>query len=202
MKKLIVKTALITLGVSVLLAVSLFGIVSLCAPAAMMSLCGSMGLTSLSGEYAYQEYERSGDLECLARSFLISAEEGEDQKADERFEALYRSEGFAAYCESVQPEGEIPAYSYRDYLCSTAAQVKYRLASKEEQKTAALRFAEGETAKGFPEGNPLLMLSVSAAVAKDKDFCGELLSALQGGGYDGNADFSSIVKILEETIHE
>lgn len=203
MKKLILKTALITFGAALVLAVSVFGIVSLCAPAAMMRLCGSMGLNGLSGDYAYQEYERSGDLDCLARSFLICVEEGDDGKANARFDLLYADEGFANYCENTfAPSGDIPAYSYRDYLCSSAARVKYRLAGSDEAKQAALDFAKNETGKDFPAGNPLLLLSVEAAQKKDKPFCEKLKAEIEGGGYAENADRSSIVKILEETIHE
>lgn len=203
MKKLILKTALITFGAALVLAVSVFGIVSLCAPAAMMRLCESMGLKGLSGDYAYQEYERSGDLDCLARSFLICAEENDNAKASARFDLLYADEGFSAYCsETFTPSEEIPAYSYRDYLCSVAARVKYRTAGTDEQKQAALDFAKNETGEAFPGGNALLMLSVEAAQKKDKPFCEKLKAEIEGGNYADNADKTSIVKILEETIHE
>lgn len=76
MKKLILKTAFITLGVTIVLAFAVFGIVSLVAPAQMMELTLSLGLERIGADYAYQEYERSGDTVYLARAFEICATEG------------------------------------------------------------------------------------------------------------------------------
>ena len=52
MKKLILKTAFITLGVTIVLAFAVFGIVSLVAPAQMMELTLSLGLDRIGAVYA------------------------------------------------------------------------------------------------------------------------------------------------------
>ena len=135
MRKIILKTAFITLGVVIVLAVAAFGVASLCVPAAMSDLAYSLGMEAISSDYAYQEYERSGDLAYLARSFELAATHGRDEQAEERFDILYASDGFADLCAQrdaqippVVVEGEQITYSYRDYVCGLEACVMYRLA--------------------------------------------------------------------------
>ncbi len=112
MKKIILKTALITFGVTVILAIAVFGITSFCAPSAMMNFTASLGMESISGDYAYQEYERSGNLECLSRSFIIAAEKKDNRTANDRFTVLYgedgseRREEFEAFCIAYKVENE------------------------------------------------------------------------------------------------
>ena len=148
MKKLIIKTAFITLGVTLILAIAAFGIVSLCAPAVMMDLTASLGMTDISGDYAYQEYERSREISYLARSFEIAAEREDDVKAQQRFGQLYKHEAFSEYCvsrdEQALPDG-IPALSYRGYVCGLAACVEYRLARMDEARDETIAFAVSET---------------------------------------------------------
>ncbi len=200
MKKLILKTALITFGVALILVISVFGIVSLSAPYAMMKFTASLGLETISGDYAYQEYERSGSVECLARSFLVAAENGKYSVAEERFEKLQKDgERFEQYCAEVTVpsdwDGEkLPAYSYRDYVMGRAACVKFALGRED-----AVSFAVAETAAEFPEGNPVGALTAAAAAQNDRQVCNALLSALEGagGGFEHNEYYEKIVTILE-----
>ena len=67
MRKLVLKTALLTLGVLLVLAVAVFGVLSLCAPALVCDFTASLGMETVSADYAYQEYQRSGSLSYLAR---------------------------------------------------------------------------------------------------------------------------------------
>lgn len=203
-KKLIVKTVLISLCVLIVLALSLFGILSYCAPGTMMDLSASLGLESMSGDYAYEEYGRSGKIEYLARAFEVAAEEKRDAKASDLFDVLYAHEDFAKYCASVDEqfkanEDSNAVYGYRAYICGQAAQVKYRLASENEKKAEVAAFALSETEKSFPAGNPLLALSLAAAGAGDGEFCATLLEMLRAGGFpEDNGAYINIVKILEK----
>lgn len=208
MKKLVLKTAFVTLGVTLVLAIAAFGIVSLCAPSVMMDFTASLGMETVSGDYAYQEYERSGDIACLARSFEIAAEHKNDAKAKQRFELLYEKEGeaFADYCE--QRDGEslpdgVPQLSYRGYVCGLAACVYYRLAKTAEDDEKAVEFAVSETEASFPAGNPVVALSLEAVQADDPAFCSLLLGAVRQAGFSaGNADYNNIVTILERCANE
>lgn len=209
MKKLVLKTVFVTIGVVLVLAVSVFGIVSLCAPRAMMRLSASLGLDGISGDYAYEEYERSGDLGCLARSFLISAGQKNDRTAEERFEIFVAEEGFEQFCKEhdaeVTPSEMDGLLSYRDYVMGQGACVKYRLAKTDAEKTEVVGFAVGETEPSFPAGNPSVALAVEAARAGDGALCEELRAALLSekfGGNEENEVYSDIIGILEKVIKE
>ena len=207
-KKLIVKTVLISICVILVLALSLFGILSYCAPATMMDLSSSLGLDSMSGDYAYEEYGRSGKVEYLARAFEIAAEEKRDAKASELFDMLYAHEDFAKHCAAVDEqfkddENGGAMYGYRAYICGQAAQVKYRLASEDGEKAEVAAFALLETEESFPAGNPLLALSMAAVEAKDAAFCASLLETFRAGDFpEDNGAYINIVKLLEKAAQE
>ena len=201
--KIVFKTVLLTLGVILILAISAFGIASLLAPAAMMDFTSDMGLVSISGDYAYREYERSGDLSCLARSFVISADEQEDRTALNRFNRLYEDEKFSVFCDAMDEDleirDELSGYRSRGYLCGLAAQVRYRLAKEDEEREEVLAFALSETDLSFPQGNPVILLIQAAAKNGDKAFLGRILETLESTGFDEESPYLQNFKdILEE----
>lgn len=203
MKQIIIKTALITLLVTLVLLISAFGIVSFCAPAAMMRFTSSIGMESLSGDYAYQEYERSGEIAYLARAFEIAANREDDHTASERFDAFYAHEEFGSYCEEqdklIFPVGT-PSFSYRPFICGQGACVKYRLAQTEKEKEDVCAFAFSETDAAFSAENPVLQLAVAAAEREDASFCAVLLARMREENFEQNADYNNIIKILEECV--
>lgn len=212
MKKLILKTAFITFGVLVIMSISLFGIVSFCAPAVMMSLTASLGLENVSGDYAYQEYQRTLDIGYLARAFEIAAKYKKDQIADERFEELIAHENFDAYCEEQNSiefdysETATLSVNYRESVCGDGVCVKYRLAcaavcseeEKAEIKKEIYQYALSETDSAFNPCNPILKLVVEAADGKDAAFCSYLLRAIPLAKLNPNEDYENIIKLLEE----
>lgn len=200
------KTALITLGVVLVMAVALFGVVSLCAPALMSDFTYSLGLDAVSADYALQEYCSSGDLVYLARAFERTCGR-DDAQAEECFDLLYADEGFEGLCaarERELPASALPA-GYRGYIAGLGACVKYRLADTQEEYEEALALALAETNTSFPVANPLYMLSVEAASADDAAFCAKLLAALKGGSFmntDNNKSYEVIETILQEVASE
>ena len=204
MRKLVLKTALITLGVVLVLAVAAFGVISLCAPAVMCDFTLSLGMERVSADYAYPEYQRSDARACLARSVELAAGRN-DAKAEERFDLLYAAEGFDEMCaarDAQQTSSDIRLGSYHDYLCGVGACVKYRLADTQEEYEEALALALAETDTSFPVANPLYMLSVEAASADDAAFCASLLEALQGASFTQNTGYTNIETILKEVASE
>ena len=203
-KKIVWKTIVLTLCVVFILSVSAFGIASLVAPEAMMDFTASIGLDGISGDYAYQEYERSGDVACLARSFIVSADRKKDRTAEDRFNELYENENFSAFCEEqdsiISKREGFEGYSYRGYVCGLAARVRYRL-SKASGGEEVIAFALSETDKTFPQGNPMIALTVEAATAKDVAFCTLLSESLQSAGFEECNDLSNMIGILEGVIH-
>lgn len=198
MKKLILKTAAITLCAFLLGAALLVVILSFAAPKTMMEFTGRMGMESLSGNFAYSEYERSGDLECLARSYFVALEEGNDEKASERWNVLYGDEKFDAYCAEMAPDAAIlPAYGYRNYLTGSAARMMYRLAETDAEKGDALAFALSETEKAFPDGNPVIALSAEAASHADTAFLETVCARLMASEFEHSEAFLRLLTELE-----
>ncbi len=198
MKKLILKTAAITLAAALALGALLLAIFSFTAPALMMDFTASLGMVSVSGNFAYEEYERSGDIDCLARSFIIAAE-SDEESAMLRWEKLYGDARFAEYCDEQKTElTDVPAYRYRDFLTGTAARLMYRRAASGEAKTAALGFAISETDVTFPAGNPTIALASEASERSDTAFLKEILAALGGENFEHSEQYTRLTQQLEE----
>lgn len=204
MKRLILKTALITLFSAICLVVLVMVIVCYTAPRAMMNFTASMGMESASGTFAYREYEKSGDLDCLTRAFLIAEKHGDDETALERWELLYADAHFADYCAAGAPkdeeveDDELPAYSYYDYLAGCAARVKYRLAKSDAEKDAVLEFALGVMdGEHFPAGNPVIALAAEAR--GDADFLSRMRERLEAEHFEKNDSYLRLMEALEGT---
>lgn len=182
MRKIIFKTIFITLGIVLILAISAFGILSFAAPKAMMNFSASLGLDAISGDYAYQEYRRSGDINYLAYAFEVAANEGRPDAAAERFEEFYENEGFADYCKAQEGEDlgeDIPKVNYRSYACGLGACALYAVAETDEEKLEVYTFALSETSEEFEPSNPVVSLALAAAGAGDAEFCGIILDNLE-----------------------
>ena len=212
MKKTILRTALITLGISIVMLIAVFGVMSFCFPYVMMDFTASLGMKNLSGDYAYQEFERSGSVECLARSFVIAAEQGSDRTADNRFVILYGDEDsearerFEQYCASYKVDssgaGNVEV-SMRSYILGLASRVKYRLAkTSDEKRQDACKFAIEVTEQSFPQGNPVIYLAIDAIEKEDGEFCQLLRAALADADFEQNSDYNMIVKLLEGVSNE
>lgn len=201
LKKLVLKTAVITFGVSLILLLSTFGVLSLYTPYFMADLTASIGLESMSGDYCFQEYERSGKIEALARSFEIAASKGADRKASDRFLLLYENEGFSDYCqkvdEGISHDGNLPSYQYRFYVCGLNARVQYRLSKTDEEKLAVCEFAVKETDKSFSVGNPVMYLATESAKRKDADFSALLRGEMEKAEFEQNEFYRDTIKLLE-----
>lgn len=182
MRKIVFKTIFITLGIVLILAISAFGILSFAAPKAMMNFSASLGLDAISGDYAYQEYRRSGDINYLAYAFEVAANEGRPDAAAERFEEFYENEGFTDYCKAQNGEDlgeDIPKLNYRSYACGLGACALYAVAETDEEKLEVYTFALSETSGEFEGNNPLCSLSSAAAGAGDAAFCKTILDNMQ-----------------------
>ena len=182
MRKIVFKTIFITLGIVLILAISAFGILSFAAPKAMMNFSASLGLDAISGDYAYQEYRRSGDINYLAYAFEVAANEGRPDAAAERFEEFYENEGFTDYCKAQDGEDlgeDIPKLNYRSYACGLGACALYAVAETDEEKLEVYTFALSETSGEFEGNNPLCSLSSAAAGAGDAAFCKTILDNMQ-----------------------
>lgn len=208
MKKLVLKTALITFIAACVVLLSLFGIMSLAAPVAMMNITASLGLGGMSSDYAYEAYGRNEEIGYLARAAEVAYANGNYKKADDRFKELIAHQSFKEYSESRDRdagafEGAHTAGTYRAYIYSSASCAKYHLAETEEEKSETINFAIDNTEKNFPEYNAVIALAVEARRAENAEFCGMLKDALKDavdrGRFDGdNTDLNNVIKFLED----
>lgn len=204
MKKIIIKTVLITLGIAVLAAVSVFGLCSFFSPASMMRICSEIGLDSVSADYAYAEYERSGEVSYLAYSCSVAAEAGNDRAAVTRFGILYSLDGevYLAFCKE-QDDAVDPALqplisgSYDQYLNGLYVRSMYRTGNGED----ALQRAAEHTDASFPDNNPFITLALDAIGKNDTDFCKSILLAVRTLGYETQS-YQDFINFLEEIINE
>lgn len=201
MKKLILKTAIVTVCITLILAVSAFGIASLSAPSFMMRITASLGLDVMSGDYAYAEYERSGSLYYLARSAEIAAGTAHYRTAEERYGQLTESEGFSEFCaeqDKAVGSSEYVKGTFEQYVYAQSALVRY----KTGEKQSAVEYAEAHCDRSFPANNVYIVLTVEGIGANDKEFCALLSESMASAGFAENEDFNNIKKILEEFLHE
>lgn len=206
MKKLIVKTALITLLAAVVLGISIFGVCSLFAPAAMMRFTASIGLTGVSGDYAYSAYGKTGELSYLAYSCEIAAETN-DGRACERYELFLSHEGFSEYCldRDEQAASALPGelaqyarggyeqYTYGKYVCSLL-----RAGRADEAISYAVTSLKGD----FPENNAVIALAMQAIKNNDKQVCTKLAAVLVADAISSNDECQEIISILEDFANE
>lgn len=217
MKKLIVKTALITFCVALVVAVSAFGIVSLAAPSVMMRFCDSLGMETISADYAYQNYQLKGDIDSLARSFEIAASSNNDAVAVDRFEEFYGEDDseqrvvFATYCrqqDEAQASESMPAdlseYGYRSVVCAKAAVARYHIAESEEEKISVCEFATRESHFELSAESPVVVLAAECVSKDDAAFCLLLHDSIASNAKFNkeNSTYLQIMKSLEETSHE
>ncbi len=212
-----IKTAFITFGAALVLAVLAFGIISLVAPSVMMRFCDFLGMETMSADYAYQNYQLKGDIDSLARSFELAVSSNNDAAAVIRFEEFYGEDDseqrvvFATYCrqqdeeqtEETLPEG-LSEYSYRSVVCAQAAIARYHLAQTEEEKTEICEFATRESESELSAESPLAALAAECVSQEDAQFCAILRITIVGNAKFNkeNETYIQIMKSLEDASHE
>ena len=162
MKKIVVKTALITLASAVALLLLAFGIASLAFPDKMSELSESMGNKKLALSYAERQYEYTGSTEDLYRCADLCIRIGDKSKTVKYCEKLVGKQNFKECC------GTKVEYVYGSY--ATALYL-----SGEEDK--ALEIADLSVADGFGVPNTYGTLTLKALDLQDKEFGAKLLSA-------------------------
>lgn len=177
MKRLIIKTAAITLAA--IFGVFVLGVVgmTLFAPGAMGDLCQKTGSYGLAAWYAELDYAKSKEIDKLARVIYLADLAGNDETLVEYCPQMAAHRDFSVFCKETD-QAENPLYSnlggYRTFLYSAYAEALYQTG----EKTTALTVAADEVAKsGYGEVNPVRALI--ACAAEDDAFLGEILARLE-----------------------
>ena len=176
MYKVILKTALITLAAILVLALMLYGILSLFVPSAMVSLTDKLGMDGACARYSIAVYNKTEQIDDLAYAVERNYNAERYEQAAEYGILLLEHDEFAGYC-AERESGMEKQNSYAQFASGIVSVSLYRTGDKE----GALRVAFDAVATSFPTGNAVVyLLAVAYDEAQDKEMCGYILNSLQG----------------------
>ena len=178
MRKLIVKTALISF-VSAVGAILLFiGFCALFLPAFTSNVLWNMGMYSSSANFAKKAYEDSGENARLIALVERSIVAGNDSITIEYGRIFIESDFFLDYAKTAQSE----QYSgnYAGYIVGNIAVSQYDLGKKDD----ALQTVKNHLTS-YTEYNAVQYLMRVVFMAEDKEFAGKIQGYLNGLSLEG-----------------
>ena len=187
MNKIVIKTALVTLGTVIALFVLAFGIASLAFPRNMSEICENMGNYQLAASYAKRQYEYTDSTEDLYRCARLYIKTNDRENTIKYCEKLVNKKDFKEYC------GAHVQYVYGNYATALY------LSGNDD---GAVAIAEKSVEDGFVISNAYVTLTLQADAKEDKEFAGKLLSSLEKIEEPQNEaqlkDYNAVKTILEK----
>lgn len=162
MKKIVLKTAIITLASVIALLALAFGIASLAFPGNMSVICEDMGNYKLAASYAERQYDYSGSTDDLYRCARLYIRIGDRKNIIKYCGKLVEKKNFKESC------GNNVQYIYGNYATALY------LSGKDDK---AIEIAEMSVADGFDVPNAYSFLTVEAVEREDKAFGEKLLKS-------------------------
>lgn len=162
MKKIILKTALITLGSVIALLALAFGIASLAFPKNMSKICEDMGNYRLAASYAERQYDYTGSTDDLYRCADLYIRIGDRVNTVKYCEKLVTKQDFK------EKVGGKVQYIYGNY-----ATALYLSGNGDK----AVEIAEKSVEDGFCIPNAYATLTIEAVEKGDKEFGKKLLTS-------------------------
>lgn len=173
MFKVILKTALKTLLVVLLLAAVGFAIASLGFPKSMASYFEKCGNYSMAAAYSSLSYSYSGDADDLNRCVQDNIEAGNDRNVSAFGDELLSRDDFSQFCE--RKSGELK-FDYRQYICGRIAVAKYRLGNFD----GAISLVNGAMSfVNFPSQNAMVQLVLAVREKGNKPDGERLLAEVE-----------------------
>lgn len=173
MKKLIIKTALITISVLIIASLTVFSLWLVGSPQTMATSCEKTGNYSFAVTCAGLRYKYTKDVYDLARCVDNAILSGKDNLICEHGEKLLSDGKFDEVC--TAKDGAIPEntagvpFGYKAYVCGHIAVAEYRLGDIDKAVKTALTGGENS----FPK----LVIEVSSN--GDRTSANAVLSALE-----------------------
>lgn len=181
MFKVVFKTAVKAIIGVAILALVVFGVLSLGFPSTMAGLCENTGNFSMAAGYASLSYTYSGDVNDLNRCFADNVQAGNDNDTVRFGEKLIQDEKFGEVCETnsktVTTENGKVFIDYKQFVYGHVACAKYRLGDREAALEAAKSAMDG--VENFPKNNALATLSLQVIQKADKDTAEKILAELE-----------------------
>lgn len=153
MKKIIIRTAVITLcGVLAFIAL-LYGALTLFAPKALANFWGGLGSDNLAKTFSEKQYEKTEDISDLYNLIVVLDAEEDAEKVVLYTEKLLNEQGFKEFCSQNDVSGaKISTVQY------VSVKYVYSLVSLNQQKKALEFSKEFVSEFGYTEYNPLRTL--------------------------------------------
>ena len=156
MKKLVLKTAAITLACVVGLTAIIFGIFALFIPKPLANLFDKLGWYSWSMSYYEKQYQKSNDVEDLYTVCLKVDQENDSERAEKYLAIIVGMDNFRDFCRSKDRKGD--ALTTEEYLEAKYVNVVYRNKGIDEAMQKATRCVSYVGTNGYTEHNPYYML--------------------------------------------
>lgn len=169
MKKIIIKTALITFASVIALLALAFGIASLAFPRNMSQICENFGNLRLSASYACRQYDYTGSTDDLYRCADLYIRLGDRGNIVKYCGKLADGDKLDGYCENKEDGTARAQYIYTNYACALYDTKKTDKAAETAQKSVK---------NGFVVPNAFGSLTVKAVENGDKAFAEKLLQVL------------------------
>ena len=198
MKKLIVKTALVTLGSLLAVFLLLLTAMTMYAPRTMASLMDSVGNRSLSLWYTELAYQKFGETDDLTDVFDKAVAAEDTERTVKYGRTLTERADFGEICAAQDASGG--RITYKNYVYGNTSLAMY---AEGEEVGAVLDFAAATVTEGYLPYNAYQMLLYGEAAAEDKAFLSALKSRLEvlAGSMESetlSADILYLDKILQD----
>ncbi len=159
MKKLILKTSLITVGAIVALIFIVYGVFALFFPIKIANFLDNIGLEGLSASYYQLHYESTGDVNDLGFLCVKIDEEENPQLAEKFLILLVQDVEFENYLEQFDKNSSA-TMSGREYFYSKLVIASFKMEKCEQ----AVNFAKECVDKGYTELNPFYVALCSNVI--------------------------------------
>ena len=165
--KVILRAVLTTLAAIGILLV--FIVVGLCSlfPSTSMRITYDMGMESSCIHFAERAYKSSHEIYYIAYATEVAIEDDKTEKIATCGEKFIKDENFEEYC-------NLKGENYRQFIYGQVCVSKYDKGEKEESVALAVESLEG----GFPEGNALVAVLLTALKAEDEATVGLITAKL------------------------
>jgi len=191
--KLVVKTAVKTALIILLIFAVSFTIFNIACPQHMATVLESVGSYGMAVKYANLRYTYTGDGYDLARCFDDSVLDEDDEKLVAYGEELIAHKDFDSVCE--RKNAQFGGYfDYRHKVYSALAKSYYTLGEADKAIEVALK-DNGTTS--FERSNSLMVLADRIIKQKDTASAKELITALKGISSTSEEDINNLNAVLE-----
>ncbi|MBR2330710.1 MAG: hypothetical protein IKA40_05630 [Clostridia bacterium] len=169
--KIIVRAALTTLAVVLMLCAFMVLALSFVFPSTMMQLTYDMGMNAVSVQYARRAYDYSGDVYYVAFATEVSILDGNIENVAEYGTLLITDDEFATYCEGRNAQKPpLVVGTYEQYVYGQVYSAEYVGLQTAAEKALVINkaFASIDGA-GFPQGNAVATIVIAAKKKGDNE---------------------------------